>query len=158
MPGVSCKALATQNSSEWPCSMCPIPPGSGLWGSGHLTCIFLIFPGHLPFWTPLQIPVWGPLLGCTLLHRDESRAFGRSLLNRTRGWRGETGLPGLGGEAMPPGPSRPEMTYFIFLPQRTHGEIARQSREGCVTRVLWSPSSCSGPGPCPLPSHPLRDH
>ena len=26
MPGVSCKAVATQNSSEWPCSMCPIPP------------------------------------------------------------------------------------------------------------------------------------
>ena len=26
VPGVSCKALATQNGSEWPCSMCPIPP------------------------------------------------------------------------------------------------------------------------------------
>ena len=25
MPGVSCKAVATQNSSEWPCSMCPFP-------------------------------------------------------------------------------------------------------------------------------------
>ena len=24
-PGVSCKAVATQNSSEWPCSMCPFP-------------------------------------------------------------------------------------------------------------------------------------
>ena len=25
MPEVSCKAVAIQNSSEWPCSMCPIP-------------------------------------------------------------------------------------------------------------------------------------
>ena len=70
VPGVSCKALATQNSPEWPCSMCPIPPGSGLWGWGHPTYIFLIFPGHLEFWTPLQIPSWGPPLGCTLLQND----------------------------------------------------------------------------------------
>ena len=28
--------------------------------------IFLIFPGHLEFWSPLQIPSWGPPLGCTL--------------------------------------------------------------------------------------------
>ena len=67
MPGVSCKALATQNSSEWPCSMCPIPPGSGLWEWGHPIYFFLIFPGHLEFWTPLQIPSWGPPLGSTLL-------------------------------------------------------------------------------------------
>ena len=67
VPGVSCKALATQNSSKWPCSMCPIPPGSGLWGWGHPTYIFLIFPGHPELWTPLQIPSWGPPLGCTLL-------------------------------------------------------------------------------------------
>ena len=67
MPGASCKALATQNSSEWPCSLCPFPPGSGLWGWGHPIYIFLIFPGHLEFWTPLQIPSWGPPLGCTLL-------------------------------------------------------------------------------------------
>ena len=70
VPGVSCKALATQNSSEWPCSMCPIPPGSGLWGWGHPAYIFLIFPGHPESWTPLQIPSWGPPLGCTLLHYD----------------------------------------------------------------------------------------
>ena len=25
MPEVSCKAVAVQNSSQWPCSMCPIP-------------------------------------------------------------------------------------------------------------------------------------
>ena len=29
--------------------------------------IFLIFPGHSEFWIPLQIPIWGPHLGCTLL-------------------------------------------------------------------------------------------
>ena len=68
VPGVSCKALATQNSSEWPCSMCPISLGSGLWGWRHPTYIFLIFPGHPESWTPSQIPSWGPPLGCTLLH------------------------------------------------------------------------------------------
>ena len=67
MPGVSCKAVSTQNSSEWPCSLCPIPPGSGLWGWGHPIYIFLIFPGHLEVWTPLQIPSWGPPVDCTLL-------------------------------------------------------------------------------------------
>ena len=68
VPAVSCKALATQNSSEWPCSMCPIPPDSGLWGWGHPTYIFLIFSGHPESWTPSQIPSWCPPLGCTLLH------------------------------------------------------------------------------------------
>ena len=43
------------------------PPGSGLWGWIHPIYIFLIFPGHLELWTPLQIPSWGPPLGCTLL-------------------------------------------------------------------------------------------
>ena len=47
--------------------MCPIPSGSGLWGWGLPIYIFQIFPGHLEFWTPLQIPSWGPPLGCTLL-------------------------------------------------------------------------------------------
>ena len=27
-----------------------------------------MFPGHPESWTPLQIPSWGPPLGCTLLH------------------------------------------------------------------------------------------
>ena len=47
---------------------CVPSPSSGLWGWGHPIYIFLIFPGHLEFWTPLQIPSWGPPLGCTLLH------------------------------------------------------------------------------------------
>ena len=47
-----------------PCVPCP---SSGLWGWGHPIHIFLVFPGNLEFWTPLQIPIWGPLFGCTLL-------------------------------------------------------------------------------------------
>ena len=39
------------------------------------TYIFLIFPGHLELWTPLQIPIWGPLLGCTLLQHDQQDNF-----------------------------------------------------------------------------------
>ena len=69
MPGVSCTAVATQNSSEWPCSMCPFPQLRlvGVRTSYIYIYTFLIFPGHLEFWTPLQIPIWGPPLGCTLL-------------------------------------------------------------------------------------------
>ena len=67
MPGVSCKALATKNSSEWPCSMCPFPQ-LRLVGVRTSYIYFLIFPGHLEFWTPLQVPIWGPPLGCTLFH------------------------------------------------------------------------------------------
>ena len=59
MSGVSCTAVAVQNSSQWPCSMCPFP-SSDLWGWGDPIYIFLIFPGHLEFWTPLQILAWGP--------------------------------------------------------------------------------------------------
>ena len=60
VPEVSCRAGAIQNSSEWPCSMCPL--SSGLWEWGHPIYIFLIFPEHQEFWTPLQILIWGPLL------------------------------------------------------------------------------------------------
>ena len=45
---------------------CVPSPSSDLWGWGHP--IFLIFPGHPEFWTPLQIPLWGGSPGCTLLH------------------------------------------------------------------------------------------
>ena len=68
-PDISCTAVAVQNSSEWPCSMCPIPQ-LRLVGVRTSYVFFLIFPGHLEFWTPLQIPIWGPPLGCTLLHPD----------------------------------------------------------------------------------------
>ena len=36
--------------------------------TSYIYIFFLIFPGNLEFWTPLQIPSWGPPLGCTLLH------------------------------------------------------------------------------------------
>ena len=71
MPGVSCKAVATQNSSEWACSMCPFPH-LRLVGvrTSYIYIFFLIFPGNLEFWTPLQIPTWLPPLGCTLFQSD----------------------------------------------------------------------------------------
>ena len=58
--------------------MCPIPPGSGLWGVRTSYIHFSNFPGHLEFWTPLQIPSWGPPLGCTLL--QDPSVTGDSLL------------------------------------------------------------------------------
>ena len=44
----------------------PSPLGQAC-GGEDILYIFIIFPGHLEFWTPLQIPSWGPPLGCTLL-------------------------------------------------------------------------------------------
>ena len=55
-----------QNSSQWPCSMCPIPQFR-LVAMRTSYIYFLIFPGHPEFWTPLQIHIWGPP-GCTLFH------------------------------------------------------------------------------------------
>ena len=71
MPKVIFKTVAMQNNSQWICSMCPIPHfrPAGV----RTSHIFLIFPGHPEFWTPLQIPVWGPP-GCTLLQDDGSPA------------------------------------------------------------------------------------
>ena len=67
VPGVSCTAGAIQNSSEWPCSMCPFHQLRLVGVRASYIYFFLIFPGYLEFWTPLQIPIWGPPLGCTLL-------------------------------------------------------------------------------------------
>ena len=67
MAEVCCKAVAMQNSSQWPCSMHPIPQLRYVGVRISYIFFFLIFPGHLEFWTPLQIPIWGPPLGCTLL-------------------------------------------------------------------------------------------
>ena len=64
---VTYKTVAVQNSSEWPCSMCPFPQLRLVGVRTFYICIFLIFPGHPEFWTPLQIPIWAPLLSCTLL-------------------------------------------------------------------------------------------
>ena len=70
VPGVSCKALATQNSSEWLCSICPFPV-LRLVGVRTSYIFFLIFPEHLELGTPLQIPSYGPPLGYTLLQFQE---------------------------------------------------------------------------------------
>ena len=69
-PEVSYTAVAIQNSSEWPCSMCPFLQLRlvGVRTSYIYIFFLLIFPGHLEFWTPLQIPSWGPPLVCTLFH------------------------------------------------------------------------------------------
>ena len=59
VPGVSCKALATQNSSEWPCSMCPIPPWLRLVGvrTSYIHCSNIS-------WTPRVLdPITNPFLG-----------------------------------------------------------------------------------------------
>ena len=46
-PEVSCKAVAVQNSSQWPCSMCPIPPAQTGGGEDIIYILFsLIFPEH----------------------------------------------------------------------------------------------------------------
>ena len=48
------------------------PPAQAC-GGEDILYIFIIFPGHLEFWTPLQIPSWGPPLGCTLLQCGGNR-------------------------------------------------------------------------------------
>ena len=45
IPEVSCTAVAVQNSSEWPCSLCPFPQ-LRLVGVRASYMYFLIFPGH----------------------------------------------------------------------------------------------------------------
>ena len=48
-------------------SMCPIPQLRLVGVRTSYIYFFLIFPGHPEFWTPLQIPICAPTLGCTLL-------------------------------------------------------------------------------------------
>ena len=61
MPEVSCKVVV-QNSSEWPCFLCPIPPLRLAGVRTSYIYFSLIFPEYPEFWTPLQIPIWGPPL------------------------------------------------------------------------------------------------
>ena len=64
---VSCTAVATQNSSEWPCSMLPFPQ-LRLVGWGHPIYIFHYFLDTLSS-GPHYKTLFGPLpLGCTLLY------------------------------------------------------------------------------------------
>ena len=71
VPGVSCKLLLPKTALNGPVPCVPSPPVQTYRGEDILY-IFLIFPGHLEFWTPLQIPIWGPPLGCTLLQFDST--------------------------------------------------------------------------------------
>ena len=75
MPEVSCKAVAAKNSSEWPCSMCPIPQLRlvGVRTTYIYIYIFLLFPAHQVL-DPITNPYFGPPLGCTLLHKDRKEA------------------------------------------------------------------------------------
>ena len=66
MPEVSCKAVAIQNSSEWPCSMCPIPQ-LRLVGV-RTSYIFFSNISWIPqALDPIKNPYLGPPLGCALL-------------------------------------------------------------------------------------------
>ena len=84
VPEVICKTVDMQNNSQWPCCMCPIPQFRP--EEVRTSHIFLIFPGHPEFWTPLQIPLWGPP-GCTLLqpykssHAEPAPKFGGAFLS-----------------------------------------------------------------------------
>ena len=62
---VICRTVTVQNSSDWPCSMCPFPQ-LRLMGVRTSYIYFSNISWTLAFWTPLQIPIWGPPLGCTL--------------------------------------------------------------------------------------------
>ena len=74
MPEVSCTAVAMQNSSEWPCSMCPIPQLRLVGVRTSDTYFSLIFPEHPEFWTPLQIPICPtPLAAPCYTHTHRSR-------------------------------------------------------------------------------------
>ena len=84
MPEVSCKAVAVQNSSQWPCSMCPIPQ---LRLVGVRTSY--IFFSNIS-WTPWVLdPITNPYLGPhSWLHLVTWRGVGEWLLK----W-GEIGEP-----------------------------------------------------------------
>ena len=60
MPEVSCTAVAIQNSSQWPCSTCPIPQLRLVGVRTSYIYFSLIFPGHSEFWTLFQIPICPP--------------------------------------------------------------------------------------------------
>ena len=57
---VSCTAVAVQNSSQWPCSVCPIPQLRLVGVRTSYIFFSLIFPKHPEFWTPFQIPISPP--------------------------------------------------------------------------------------------------
>ena len=64
--GLAAKLLLCKTALNGPVPCVPSPLAQAC-GGEDILYIFLIFRGHLEFWTPLQIPSWGPPLGCTLL-------------------------------------------------------------------------------------------
>ena len=52
MPGVSCKLLLPKTALNGPVPCVPSPLAQAC-GGEDILYIFLIFPGHLEFWTPL---------------------------------------------------------------------------------------------------------
>ena len=74
MPGVSCTAVAVQNSSEWPCSLCPFPQ-LRLVGV-RTSYIYFSNISWIPrVLDPVTNPYLGPPLGCTLLQSYWQKAL-----------------------------------------------------------------------------------
>ena len=81
---ISMKPVKGYGYVKWPCQRlaallllyktalngpapCVLFPKLRLVGMRTPYIFFSNFPGHLEFWTPLEIPIWGRPLGCTLL-------------------------------------------------------------------------------------------
>ena len=72
--GLVAKLLLGKTALNGPVPCVPSPLAQACEGEDILY-IFLTFPGHFEFWTPLQIPSWGPPLGCTLLQRGTPASY-----------------------------------------------------------------------------------
>ena len=128
------------------------PPWLRLVGVGHPTHIFLIFPGHPESWTPLQIPSWGPPLGCNLLHREPGAPHDGTFGRPSVWWLIQTGCVGAYALA------------FLWKPQggqmrRTRSPICSYSfthlshHISPATNILGAPPT---PGPTSLISSLLK--
>ena len=62
LPEEGCKAVAVQNSSQWPCSMCPILQLRLVGVRMSSKYIYFNISWTTEFWTPLQIPICPPTL------------------------------------------------------------------------------------------------
>ena len=71
---VICQTVDMQNNSMALFHMFPLPV-TDLWGCSHP--MFLIFPGHPEFWTPLQIPLCrgGPLAAPCYIESHNSNSL-----------------------------------------------------------------------------------
>ena len=66
MPEVSCKAVAMQNNSQWPCSMCPIAQFRLV--GARASYIFFKYFLHTLCSGPHYESLFGGPPGCTLSH------------------------------------------------------------------------------------------